>query len=142
MKSSPSFFQFFSVVLVTLLLSQKTCAFSLQMTTSPKTNVIAGATGYIGKSVVRESVRQGYRTIALVRSQAKVESKEGKILYGDFFEGAEVIECDVTDLKELSKVSTPLHSKILSGFRAGTLFLILAFQMKIQITIFKFLKDV
>ncbi len=71
---------------------------------SAKTAVIAGATGYIGKSTVRESVRQGYKTIALVRDREKVESKEGKMLYGQFFEGAEIVECDVTDPKKLTKV--------------------------------------
>ena len=69
-----------------------------------KTTVIAGATGYIGKSVVRESVRQGYKTIALVRDKKKVESPEGKALYGQFFEGADLVECDVCDLDMLTKV--------------------------------------
>ncbi|KAI2496310.1 NmrA-like family [Fragilaria crotonensis] len=68
-----------------------------------KTAVIAGATGYIGKSVVRESVRQGYNTIALVRDASKVSSAEGKILYGGFFEGAKVVECDVCDAKSLTE---------------------------------------
>lgn len=79
-------------------------AFSLQMNAAVKTAVIAGATGYIGKSTVRESVRQGYKTIALVRDKSKVESKEGGMLYGQFFEGAEVVECDVTDPEKLTKV--------------------------------------
>jgi divinyl chlorophyllide a 8-vinyl-reductase len=70
-----------------------------------KTAVIAGATGYIGKSVVRESVRQGYNTIALVRDASKVSSAEGKMLYGGFFEGATVVECDVCDAKTLTEVS-------------------------------------
>jgi NAD(P)-dependent dehydrogenase (short-subunit alcohol dehydrogenase family) len=78
-------------------------AFSLQMQAG-KTAVVAGATGYIGKSTVRESVRQGYKTIALVRDKSKVESKEGKMLYGQFFEGAEIVECDVTDPAQLTKV--------------------------------------
>lgn len=81
----------------------QTSAFSLQMQAG-KTAVIAGATGYIGKSTVRESVRQGYKTIALVRDKSKVESKEGKMLYGQFFEGAEIVECDVTDPEKLTKV--------------------------------------
>ena len=76
---------------------------------SEKVAVIAGASGYIGKSVVREAVRQGYKTVALVRDKNKVESEEGKLMYGTFFEGAEVVECDVCDpdaltekLKEIS----------------------------------------
>jgi divinyl chlorophyllide a 8-vinyl-reductase len=70
---------------------------------SGKTAVIAGATGYIGKSTVRESVRQGFNTIALVRDAKKVQSAEGKALYGQFFEGATVVECDVCDLENLTK---------------------------------------
>ena len=86
-------------------------AFSLSMSTSTgvgsgKTAIVAGATGYIGKSVVRESIRQGYKTIALVRDPEKVNSKEGKALYGQFFEGAEVVQCDVTDPAALTKVRT------------------------------------
>lgn len=69
-----------------------------------KTNIIAGATGYIGKATVRESVRQGYNTIALVRDLKKVNSPEGKLLYGQFFEGAKVVECDVSDASLLTKV--------------------------------------
>jgi len=75
-------------------------SFSMEM----KTAVIAGATGYIGKSTVRESVRQGYKTIALVRDKSKVESKEGAMLYGQFFQGAEVVECDVCNPTQLTKV--------------------------------------
>jgi len=67
-----------------------------------KVAVIAGASGYIGKSTVRESVRQGYKTIALVRDKTKVESEEGKLMYGTFFEGAEVLECDVCDPEKLT----------------------------------------
>lgn len=79
--------------------------FSLQMSAG-KTAVIAGATGYIGKSTVRESVRQGYKTVALVRDKSKVESKEGQLLYGQFFDGCDVVECDVTDPAKLTKVCT------------------------------------
>jgi len=68
-----------------------------------KTNVIAGASGYIGKSTVRESVRQGYNTIALVRDKSKITSSEGKMMYGQFFEGATVVECDVCDPDALTQ---------------------------------------
>jgi len=71
-----------------------------------KTNVIAGASGYIGKSTVRESVRQGYNTIALVRDKSKITSSEGKMMYGQFFEGATVVECDVCDPDALTQVRT------------------------------------
>jgi NmrA-like family len=82
--------------------------FSLHMSAANKNkvNVIAGATGYIGKSVVRESVRQGYQTVALVRDKSKVESAQGKALYGDFLEGAKIVECNVADPDQLLKVGT------------------------------------
>eukprot|EP00534_Pseudo-nitzschia_fraudulenta_P000515 CAMPEP_0201131454 /NCGR_PEP_ID=MMETSP0850-20130426/42821_1 /ASSEMBLY_ACC=CAM_ASM_000622 /TAXON_ID=183588 /ORGANISM="Pseudo-nitzschia fraudulenta, Strain WWA7" /LENGTH=367 /DNA_ID=CAMNT_0047401497 /DNA_START=80 /DNA_END=1183 /DNA_ORIENTATION=+ len=90
-----------------LLCKQQAGAFSLSMSTETpgagKTAIVAGATGYIGKSVVRESVRQGYKTIALVRDKEKVGNKQGKALYGQFFEGAEVVECDVTNPEQLTK---------------------------------------
>ena len=56
--------------------------------------MIAGATGYIGRSVVRESVRQGYDTVALVRDASKVPAS----VQDEFLEGARIVECDVTDL--------------------------------------------
>ena len=59
--------------------------------------MIAGATGYIGRSVVRESVRQGYRTIALVRDASKAHNE----LLAEFLEGAEIVECDPTDPAQL-----------------------------------------
>jgi short-subunit dehydrogenase len=91
-------------------------SFSLRMmsTTMPgtgKTAVIAGASGYIGKSVVRESVRQGYKTIALVRDKEKITSKQGAAMYGQFFEGADVVECDVTNPDQLTKVRTQNKNK-------------------------------
>jgi len=72
---------------------------------SKKTAVIAGATGYIGKATVRESVRQGYNTIALVRDLSKAQSEEGKLLYDKYFEGATLVQADVCDLETLKTVS-------------------------------------
>jgi len=76
-----------------------------------KVAVIAGATGYIGKSTVRDSVRQGYKTVALVRDKKKVESDEGKLLYGTFFEGADVVECDVCDPEKLTETFKDISSR-------------------------------
>jgi divinyl chlorophyllide a 8-vinyl-reductase len=76
-----------------------------------KIAVIAGATGYIGKSTVRESVRQGYKTIALVRDKKKVESAEGKLLFGQYFEGAEIVECDVCDANKLTETLKDISSE-------------------------------
>jgi len=60
---------------------------------------------------VRESVRQGYRTIALVRDKRKIESDEGKVLYGTFFAGADVVECDVLSKQSLTDTFRDLSSK-------------------------------
>ena len=98
------------VLLLALLCATTTDAFSLRMMTTPpaanakKVNIVAGATGYIGKSVVRESVRQGYQTVALVRDASKVTSPEGKALYGEFLDGAKLVECDVTNPDQLLQV--------------------------------------
>jgi divinyl chlorophyllide a 8-vinyl-reductase len=62
---------------------------------SVTTTIVAGATGYIGKSVVRESVRQGYQTIALVRDKtSKALQQQGNVKY---YKDAIIIECDVTN---------------------------------------------
>lgn len=76
-----------------------------------KIAVVAGASGYIGKSTVRESVRQGYKTIALVRDKSKVENEQGQALYGTFFEGAEVVECDVCDADKLTETLKEISSR-------------------------------
>ena len=52
--------------------------------------VIVGSTGYIGKAVVRESVRRGYPTTAIMRDIAKGQSEPK-------FEGATLQEFDVQD---------------------------------------------
>ena len=109
-------------LLVGLLFFSTTCfvdevaAFSAtKMPGTGKTTVIAGASGYIGKSVVRESVRQGYNTIALVRDKEKITSKEGEALYGQFFDGANVVECDVTNPDQLTKVCIFKLNKTIRG---------------------------
>jgi len=72
-----------------------------------KIAVIAGATGYIGKSTVREAVRQGYKTIALVRDKS-IENDEG---YRSFFDGADVVECDVCNADKLTEKLKEISSQ-------------------------------
>ncbi|GKY93760.1 hypothetical protein MPSEU_000343200 [Mayamaea pseudoterrestris] len=62
-----------------------------------KTAVIAGATGYIGRAVVRESVRRGWNTIALVRDP-KAAARFAEL------EGAQVLACDVTNEEQLNEI--------------------------------------
>ncbi|KAL3943782.1 MAG: hypothetical protein SGBAC_002154 [Bacillariaceae sp.] len=99
-----------SIVILGALLLAHIDAFSMDMSAG-KTAVIAGATGYIGKSTVREAVRQGYKTVALVRDKSKIESKEGQMLYGQFFEGVDVVECDVTNPAQLTKTLEEVKAK-------------------------------
>ena len=81
------------------LTTRTTISLSTSLDAAKGTAVVAGATGYIGKNTVRESVRQGYKTIALVRDAKKCEGKA----FEDFFKGAEVVECDVTDAESLKR---------------------------------------
>jgi divinyl chlorophyllide a 8-vinyl-reductase len=73
--------------------SHSTMPIKLEMSTKNKRVVVVGATGYIGKFVVQESVRQGYKTVAIVRPGS--EPKD------DYFKGAEVITGDVCDEQNL-----------------------------------------
>lgn len=49
------------------------------------TVAVAGATGYIGKAVVRECVRRGFKTKAYVREESMERAKTL-----DYLKGAEV----------------------------------------------------
>ena len=51
--------------------------------------VVVGASGYIGKAVVRESVRRGYPTTAVVRDASAAAGEAN-------FKGANVVQADVT----------------------------------------------
>ncbi|KAG8465935.1 hypothetical protein KFE25_005505 [Diacronema lutheri] len=62
--------------------------------------VVVGATGYIGKAVVKEAVRRGYATTAVVRDATR-GATEPK------FAGARVVEADVTDLPSLGAPGAP-----------------------------------
>lgn len=64
--------------------------------------VVVGATGYIGKAVVREAVRRGYPTTAVVRNAAKSTS-EAK------FQGATVVQADVCDMSSSSVAGSPFE---------------------------------
>jgi len=74
-----------------------TTSTALSALQAKKTAVIAGATGYIGRAVVQESVRQGYETFALVRSADKASE------YSSDFEGARVVECNVCEPETLQQ---------------------------------------
>lgn len=73
--------------------------------------VVAGATGYIGRAVVRESVRQGYTTIALVRDREYIESEEGRSRYQEAFRGAQVLQCNVTCMQSINNVFSSIHNQ-------------------------------
>ena len=58
-------------------------SFMSMSTQQNKRVVVVGSTGYIGKFVVKESLKRGYETVAIVRPGS--EPKD------DFFKGAEVM---------------------------------------------------
>ena len=55
--------------------------------------IVGGASGYIGRQVVKQLVARGITTAALVRSDPS-ELSETTLRY---FQGAEIIKCDVLD---------------------------------------------
>lgn len=77
-----------------------------------KTVLIFGATGYIGKAVVGESVKQGYDVIAVTRSRTSDVQ----------FDGAEVVLADVADPASVAKVFNRKIDVVISclGCRSGT----------------------
>ena len=59
--------------------------------------VVAGATGYIGRAVVKELVSRGVPTIALVRQDLADVGDSTR----QFLKGAETIKCDALNKEEL-----------------------------------------
>ena len=57
------------------------------------TIIVVGASGYIGKAVVRECVRQNYHTYAFVRQQRSQDAKEEDAIT--------VVPCDVTNATQV-----------------------------------------
>jgi len=58
--------------------------------------LVAGATGYIGRSVVKELVDRGIETISVVRSQKSIPD-----LTLHYLKGSNIIECDVSQRKDI-----------------------------------------
>ena len=55
--------------------------------------IVGGATGYIGRNVVKQLVARGITTAALIRS----DPSELSDISLKYFQGAEIIQCDVLD---------------------------------------------
>ena len=66
--------------------------------------LVVGATGYIGKFVVRELVKRGYDVVAMAREKSGIGGKASKEDTIKEFAGAEVVFGDVTDMESLKKV--------------------------------------
>ena len=64
--------------------------------------VVVGATGYIGKAVVRESVARGYPTVAVVRDPERAKSEKK-------FAGAKIVKADVCDEASLGQPGMPFE---------------------------------
>ncbi|KAL4527498.1 hypothetical protein Ndes2526A_g08719 [Nannochloris sp. 'desiccata'] len=67
--------------------------------------VVVGATGYIGKYVVKELVRRGYNVIAFSREKSGVGGKQGMDAVKKELEGANCRFGDVTDMSSLERVA-------------------------------------
>lgn len=71
-----------------------------------KTRVlVVGATGYIGKFVVKELVKRGYDVAAFCREKSGIGGKQSMEDTKKEFEGAEVLFGDVTDVSSLESVA-------------------------------------
>ena len=66
--------------------------------------LVVGATGYIGKFVVRELVNRGYQVVAFCREKSGIGGKQGMEDVKKEFPGAQVVFGEVTDVNSLSKV--------------------------------------
>ena len=84
---------------------QEDATYNPQNHASPNTNkpglgkaaIIAGATGYIGRAVVRECVARGYNTVSLVRNVTSASSDEA-------LAGSSLVRCDVTNDEEMNSL--------------------------------------
>lgn len=82
-------------------------------TTSPSSTrvIIFGATGYIGRYVVFEFLRQGYETIAFARSKSGVGGKNTELKVREDFSDATVVFGDVTKPQDVANVfNTPTNT--------------------------------
>eukprot|EP00956_Cyclotella_meneghiniana_P005972 scaffold7802_cov71-Cyclotella_meneghiniana.AAC.7 len=66
-----------------------------------KTAIVAGATGYIGRAVVRECISRGYHTVSLVRNTTSASKDDALI-------GSSLVQCNVVDEEELNKIVTEI----------------------------------
>ena len=66
--------------------------------------VIVGATGYIGKFVVQESIRRGYETVAVCRETSKPKD--------EYLNGAEIIFGDVTNPQSLQETAFKIPADV------------------------------
>lgn len=76
------------LILIQIISHMKNCMGSTQHRV-----IVGGASGYIGRVVVKQLVARGITTAALVRS----DPSELSDITMKFLEGAEIIKCDVLD---------------------------------------------
>ncbi|KAK9805345.1 hypothetical protein WJX73_004487 [Symbiochloris irregularis] len=65
--------------------------------------LVVGATGYIGKFVVKELIRRGYQVTAFARERSGIKGKNSKEYVIREFEGAQVQFGDITDQASLQQ---------------------------------------
>ncbi len=84
------------VIVISLCLLLLCCCNALNLLMAKRV-VVVGGTGYIGKYVVRESVRRGFDTVAIVRPGSSPKE--------EYTKGATIIYGDVTDEESMNKVA-------------------------------------
>lgn len=88
---------FISYLFALLTLARTTTAYSI----STRPVVVAGATGYIGRAVVKELVRRGIPTCALIRPQSISSISDITLSY---LSGATITPCNPLDFEETEEV--------------------------------------
>lgn len=86
--------------------SMKLFSTSISMSKDPVTTkvMIVGATGYIGKYVVREAVRRGYETYSVVRNTGNINS--------EYLDGSNIISADVTNADSILEVTKQIKPSV------------------------------
>ena len=82
-----------------------------------------GGSGYIGKYVVKESVKRGYKTTVVQR--------KGSPLKDEFFQGANIVYGDVCDFASINQAFDQPYDVVISCLASSNLFFNMPLSTKI-----------
>lgn len=74
---------------------------------------VFGATGFVGKQLVKQALQRGYKVKVLVRSKEKLGelSQKIEVLEGNYFDPAKIDEAIQGSLAVLSTIGPPMNAK-------------------------------